>query len=425
MDHLLRRARAAGDGDRERALLTEGEIMSDERAIRRVAVLGNHLPRQCGIATFTTDLSAAIASVGPDLDCFVLAMNDGRHQHAYPERVRFELTDNDIGSYTRAADFLNVNAVDVISVQHEYGIFGGKGGSHLLTLLRELRMPIVTTLHTILASPNLHQRRVMDEIAALSDRLVVMTAGGADLLRDVHGVDEEKIDIIPHGIPDIPFAGSKNRLGVEGRPLILTFGLLSPDKGIEHVIEALPKILSHYPDAVSFLLGATHPLIIQRQGETYRLMLEDRALRLGVDGNVIFHNRFVSQAELSEFLAAADIHITPYLNPEQITSGTLAYALGAGKAVISTPYPYARELLADGRGVLVPWKDPSAIAAEIVGLLDDPDKRAGLRQRAAAYGRAMLWPAVAQSHLHSFERARAEHEQRLRTTIPSPTPATR
>lgn len=399
--------------------------MSEERNIRRVALLGNHLPRRCGIATFTTDLSDAIASVGDDLDCFVLAMNDGRHQHAYPSRVRFELADNDLGAYTRAADFLNVNAVDVISVQHEYGIFGGKAGSHVLTLLRELRMPIVTTLHTILGAPNLHQRRVMDELTALSDRLVVMTAGGAELLREVHGVADDKIDIIPHGIPNVPFAGNKNRLGVEGRPLILTFGLLSPDKGIEYVIDALPTILAHHPDAVYIVLGATHPHIIERQGETYRLMLEDRAKRLGVDGSLIFHNRFVSQAELSEFLAAADIYITPYLNPEQITSGTLAYALGAGKAVISTPYPYARELLAEGRGILVPWKDSSAIGAEIVGLLDNPEKRLGLRQRAAAHGRAMLWPAVAHSYLRTFERARTEQERRLHTAFRARTLATR
>jgi glycosyltransferase involved in cell wall biosynthesis len=400
-------------------------VMPEERSIHRVALLGNHLPRQCGIATFTTDLSEAIADVAPELDCFVLAMNDGAHRYAYPGRVRFELADNDVAAYTRAADFLNVNAVDVISVQHEYGIFGGKGGSHLLTMLRELRMPVVTTLHTILASPNLHQRRVMDELTALSDRLVVMTAGGAELLREVHGVAAEQIDIIPHGIPNVPFAGSKNRLGVEGRPLILTFGLLSPDKGIEHVIDALPTILAHFPDAVYIVLGATHPHIVERQGETYRLMLEDRAKRLGVDGNVIFHNRFVSQAELSEFLAAADIYITPYLNPEQITSGTLAYALGAGKAVISTPYPYARELLADGRGILVPWRDASAIATEIVKLLDDPEQRLELRHRAAAHGRAMLWPAVAHSYLETFERARTEHAQRLRTAFRAATLATR
>jgi glycosyltransferase involved in cell wall biosynthesis len=405
--------------------LIERDPSPGEKNIHRVAVLGNHLPRQCGIATFTTDLSDAIAAVGPDLDCFVLAMNDGRHQHAYPGRVRFELTDSDTGAYLRAADFLNVNAVDVISVQHEYGIFGGKAGSHLLPLLRELRMPIVTTLHTILPTPNLQQRRVMDEIVKLSDRLVVMTAGGADLLREVHGVDEEKIDVIPHGIPNIQFAGSKNRIGVEGRPLILTFGLLSPDKGIEHVIDALPAILAHYPDVVYIVLGATHPHIVEQHGETYRLMLEDRAKRLGVDGNVIFHNRFVSQVELSEFLAAADIYVTPYLNPEQITSGTLAYALGAGKAVISTPYAYARELLADGRGILVPWKDPAAIATEIVGLLDHPEKRMELRRLAAEHGRAMLWPSVAHSYLRTFERAHRERGQRARTAFRAHTLATR
>jgi glycosyltransferase involved in cell wall biosynthesis len=399
--------------------------MPDDTGIRRVAMLGNHLPRQCGIATFTTHLSEAIATVAPDLDCFVLAMNDGLHKHAYPGRVRFELSDSDTGAYTRAADFLNVNAVDVLSVQHEYGIFGGKAGGHVLTLLRELRMPIVTTLHTILTAPNPHQKRVMDELTALSDRLVVMTNGSADILREVHGVSANKIDMIPHGIPSVPFSGSKDRLGVEGRPLILTFGLLGPDKGIEHVIDALPTILSHYPDAVYIVLGATHPHIVERHGETYRLMLEERAKQLGVDGNVIFHNRFVSQAELCEFLAAADIYITPYLNPEQITSGTLAYALGAGKAVISTPYAYAKELLADGRGILVPWRDSSAIGKEIVGLLDDPEKRLTLRLRAAEHGRAMLWPAVAQSYLHSFERARVEHAQRLRTAFRARTLATR
>ena len=388
-------------------------------------MLGNHLPRHCGIATFTTDLSDAIAAVGPDLDCFVVAMNDGRQQYAYPPRVRFELADNDTGSYMRAADFLNVNAVDVLSVQHEYGIFGGKAGSHLLPLLRQLRMPIVTTLHTILAAPNLQQRRVMDELSALSERLVVMTPGGAALLREVHGVDEEKIDVIPHGIPNVPFTGSKNRLGVEGRPLVLTFGLLSPDKGIEHVIDALPAILAHYPDVVYIVLGATHPHIVERQGEAYRLMLEDRAKRLAVDGNVIFHNRFVSQSELSEFLAAADIYITPYLNPEQITSGTLAYALGAGKAVISTPYRYAQELLAQERGILVPFKDATAIAREIVGLLDDPEKHRELRRRASAHGRAMLWPAVAHSYLRTFERARSEQSNRLHTAFRASTLATR
>lgn len=402
------------------------ERTSSERSpVRRIAVLGNHLPRKCGIATFTTDLTAALAAARPDIDSFVLAMNDNRHQYIYPPHVRYELPDHDLQAYTRAADFLNVNEVDVLSVQHEYGIFGGKAGSHLLTLLRELRMPIVTTLHTILASPNLHQRHVMDEVVALSDRLVVMTPGGAQLLRDVHGVSDEKIDVIPHGIPRVPFAGSKNRLGVEGRPLILTFGLLSPDKGIEYVIDALPAVVDRYPDAVYIVLGATHPHVVEQHGEIYRLMLEDRAKRLGVDRNVIFHNRFVSQAELSEFLAAADIYITPYLNPEQITSGTLAYALGAGKAVISTPYAYARELLADDRGVQVPFRDADAIASAIVRLLDSPDERTAMRRRAAEHGQTMLWPAVAESYLHAFDRARTEQAERLRVEFQARTLAAR
>ncbi len=394
--------------------------------LRRVALLGNHLPRQCGIATFTTDLSQAIATAAPGVDCFVLAMNDGRHQHAYPGRVRFELTDSDTDAYLRAADYLNVNAVDVLSVQHEYGIFGGKAGRYLLPLLRDLRMPIVTTLHTILSNPNLHQRRVMDELTAMSERVVVMTERGAEILREVHGVSDAKIDVIPHGIPNVPFeSDSKDRLGVAGRSVIFTFGLLSPDKGIEYVIDALPSILATHPDVVYVVLGATHPHVIEHHGETYRLMLEERAKRLGVGAHVIFHNRFVSQDELSEFLAAADIYITPYLNPEQITSGTLAYAVGAGKAVISTPYAYARELLAEGRGILVPWRDAAAIGKEIVGLLDDDEKRLDLRLRAAAHGRAMLWPAVADSYLKTFERARAESAQRLRTSFRAKTLAAR
>jgi glycosyltransferase involved in cell wall biosynthesis len=389
-------------------------------------MLGNHVPRRCGIATFTTDLSDAIAAEFGALDCFVLAMNDAGRRHAYPPRVRFEITESDVASYRRAADFLNVNAVDVVCVQHEYGIFGGKAGSHVLALLRELRMPIVTTLHTILGEPNPLQRSAMDELTQLSERLVVMSTHGATLLHDVHGVPERKIDVIPHGIPRVPFNGrNKDRLGVEGKSVILTFGLLSPDKGIEYVIDALPAILARHPQTVYIVLGATHPHVKERYGETYRHMLEHRAQRLGVDASMIFHDRFVSQAELTEFLAAADIYVTPYLNPGQITSGTLAYAVGSGKAVISTPYLYARELLADGRGILVPWRDSAAIARDVVDLLGDDAKRLALRERAAAHGHDMVWPAVARRYLESFERARTEHTARLRTVFQAKTLATR
>jgi glycosyltransferase involved in cell wall biosynthesis len=395
-------------------------------AIRKVAMLGNHVPRRCGIATFTTDLSDAIAAEFSALDCFVLAMNDAGWRHAYPPRVRFEIAESDLASYRRAADFLNVNAVDIVGVQHEYGIFGGKAGSHVLALLRELRMPIVTTLHTVLGEPNPLQRAVMDELTQLSERLIVMSTHGAALLREVHGVPERKIDVIPHGIPRVPFtAHNKDRLGVEGKSVILTFGLLSPDKGIEYVIDALPAILARHPETVYIVLGATHPHVKERYGETYRLMLEHRAQRLGVDSSMIFHDRFVSQDELTEFLAAADIYVTPYLNPDQITSGTLAYAVGSGKAVISTPYLYARELLADGRGILVPWRDSRAIAREVIDLLGDDVARLALRERAAAHGRDMAWPAVARRYLQSFERARTEHTARLRTVFQAKTLAKR
>jgi len=374
--------------------------------IHRLAILGNHLPRQCGIATFTTDLSDSIAAQFSKLDCVVVAMNDGGQSYLYPPRVGFEIDEGDIGSYRRAAEFLNANRVDVVSVQHEYGIFGGKAGNYLLTLLRKLRMPIVTTVHTILGKPDSMQRRAMNEIARLSRRLVAMSAHGAALLHNVHGVPEHKIDIIPHGIPSVPFASSnKKELGIEGKSVIFTFGLLSPDKGIEHVIDALPAILTRYPDTVYVVLGATHPHIKERYGESYRESLERRAQGLGVESNMIFHNRFVSRGELVKFLSAADIYITPYLNPEQSTSGTLAYAFGSGKAIISTPYLYARELLADGRGTLVPWRDSQTIARAVVDLLSDDAKRLALCARAAAHGRSMVWPAVAHRYLQSFDRA--------------------
>jgi glycosyltransferase involved in cell wall biosynthesis len=386
--------------------------------IRKIAMLGNHSPRQCGIATFTTHLSDAIAAESTGVDCFVLAMNDPGKDYAYPDRVRFELSESDLDSYRRAADFLNVNSVDVLSLQHEYGIFGGRAGSHVLTLLRGIKIPIVTTLHTILAEPNPLQRAIMEELARLSERLVVMSEHGAELLSTVYGIPSQRVDLIPHGIPLLPRPLlSKQRLGLEGRRVILTFGLLSPDKGIEYVIDSLPAVLERYPDATYIVLGATHPHIKERHGEEYRLMLESRVQKLGLEANVIFYNRFVSQDELTEFLAAADVYVTPYLKAEQITSGTLAYAVGSGKAVISTPYWYARELLADDRGILVPWRDPASIARAAIDLFGDDPRRLALCERAAEYGRNMAWPAVARSYVRTFERARVEHSERLRTVF--------
>jgi len=369
------------------------------------------LPRQCGIATFTTDLCEAIAAEYSQKTCIVLPVNDIEAGYAYPTRVRFELTEKDIDSYRRAADFLNINNVDLVCLQHEYGIFGGRAGSHILALLRELRMPIVTTLHTILREPDPDQRRVLEEVAALSDRLVVMSERGAEFLQEVYGVQPEKIDRIPHGIPDVPFVDHsihKDLFGVEGKIVLLSFGLLSANKGIENVITALPAILAQHPNVVYIILGATHPHVKRLEGETYRLSLQWLAQEKGVESNVIFYNRFVSLAELIEFIGAADIYITPNLNPAQIVSGTLAYTLGAGKAVISTPYWYAEEMLADERGALVPFRDPAALAEQVIDLLDNEARCHAMRKRAYLFGRAMIWPQVARRYMESFERAKAE-----------------
>jgi glycosyltransferase involved in cell wall biosynthesis len=314
-------------------------------------------------------------------------------------------------SYQRAADFLNIGNADIVCVQHEFGIYGGPAGSHLLALLRELRMPVVTTLHTVLREPNTEQRRVMEELIARSARLVVMAERGRRMLREIYQAPAAKVDLIPHGIPDIPFVDPnyyKDQFGVEGRVVLLTFGLLSPNKGIEHVLNALPDVLREFPDVVYIVLGATHPNELREQGEAYRLALERLAKRNKIEKNVIFYNRFVEIEELKEFIGAADLYITPYLNEAQITSGTLAYTFGAGKAVISTPYWHAAELLADERGVLVPFGDAKAIAREVIGLLRDETRRHALRKNAYKLGREMVWSNVARLYMRSFELARIE-----------------
>ena len=380
--------------------------------IKHIAFIGNYLPRQCGIATFTTDLCEAIAEEYKDTSCIALPVNDIECGYAYPSRVRFELTQKDIESYRRAADFLNINNIEIVSLQHEYGIYGGRAGGYILTLLRELRMPVVTTLHTILKDPDPDQRRVLEEIAALSDRLVVMSERGKEFLQSIYRVPLEKIDMIPHGIPDVPFVDPsfhKDLFGVEGKSVLLSFGLLSANKGIENVIKALPAILEKYPNVVYIVVGATHPHVLQNEGETYRLSLQWLAHEKGVEGNVIFYNRFVSLEELIQFISAADIYITPYLDAAQITSGTLAYTVGAGKAVISTPYWYAEEMLAEERGVLVPFSDPEALAKQVMDLLGNDSKRHAMRKRAYLFGRDMIWPQVSRRYMKSFERARAEH----------------
>ncbi len=358
--------------------------------IRKIAFVGDYLPRKCGIATFTHDMYASIAGQFPNAECSVVPVNDRREGYEYAPEVRFEIAEQDLDSYLRAADFLNFANTDVVCLQHEYGIYGGLAGSHILGLLRDLRMPVVTTLHTVLREPDIDQRRVLVQLADLSARVVVMTERARSYLREIYEVPEAKIDLIAHGIPDTPFVDPnvyKDQFGVEGRLVALTFGLLSPNKGIEHMLRAVPKILERFPNFVYIVLGATHPELVRTQGERYRLSLERLARDLGIKENVIFYNRFVELTELTEFIRAADVYVTPYLNPAQITSGTLAYSFGCGKAIVSTPYWHAEELLADGRGVLVPFSDPVSLASEICGLLGDEPRRDAMRVEAYRLGR--------------------------------------
>jgi glycosyltransferase involved in cell wall biosynthesis len=386
--------------------------------IKRIGFIGNHLPRQCGIATFTTDLCEAVAAEYSETTCIALPVNDVAAGYAYPPQVRFELAEKDITSYRRAADFLNINSVDIVCLQHEYGIFGGLAGSHILALLRDLHMPVVTTLHTILESPDPHQLRVLKEVAALSDRLVVMSERGIEILQRIYSVPTHKIDFIPHGIPDVPFADSsfhKDLFGVEGKMVLLSFGLLSSSKGIEDVITALPSIVAQHPNVVYLILGATHPHVVRTEGESYRLSLQRLARDYGVEENVIFFNRFVTLEELNQFISATDIYLTPYLNAAQITSGTLAYTLGAGKAIVSTPYWYAEEVLAEERGVIIPFHNPDKLAEAVIDLLDNEAKRHAMRKRAYMFGRQMIWTQVAQRYMESFEQARTQQQQTFPT----------
>ncbi len=394
--------------------------MHESQSPQRIAFLGDYLPRLCGIATFTYDLCDAVSTAAPDADCYVGAVNDRAEGYNYSARVRFELQENEVDSYRRAADFLNFNNADVLCVQHEFGIYGGPAGSHILALLKEVRMPVVTTLHTIRQDPDTVQRKVMEELAARSDRLVVMTTKGADLLRDVYDVPSDRVRIIPHGIPDLPFIDSsfyKSEFGLEGRKVLLTFGLIGPDKGIEHVIEALPEIVRQNPDVVYVVLGATHPHLVAREGERYRLSLERLAEERGVKDHIIFLNRFVSLDDLKHFIGSTDIYVTPYLNEAQITSGTLSYVFGAGKPVVSTPYWHAEELLDDGRGVLVPFQNPMAIADAVCELLADTERVEKIRHEAYAIGRQMIWPAVAQQYLEVFRCCQADRTATPRTAF--------
>src|SRR5712672_1463052 len=395
--------------------------------LRRIAVIGNSLPRRCGIATFTTDLERAIANSRPNLEVSIVAMNDHGQTYDYPGSVALQIRDDTIEDYVRAAAFLNAGRFDVVCLQHEFGIFGGNAGAHILELLSRLSMPVVTTLHTVLAKPTAAQRAVMERIVEVSAKIVVMANKGRELLRNIYHLPDDRIEVIAHGIPDFPFVEpdtAKAKLGFSNRSVILTFGLLSPSKGIEVMIDAMPSILERRADAVYVVLGATHPNLVRDQGETYRESLMARVRKLGVEDHVVFLDQFVDQATLLEFISMCDVYVTPYLNEAQMTSGTLAYSFGLGKPVVSTPYWHARELLAHGRGVLVPFGDAAAIGSEIAELLTDDARRHTMCRRAYAVSRTMTWERAAERYVSGFESARQGHWLKViaRSDTASPEP---
>ncbi|GHV88160.1 glycosyl transferase [Spirochaetia bacterium] len=385
-------------------------------SILNIAFIGNYLPRQCGIATFTTSLCEAVSAAHPGLSCFAVPITDISEGYEYSSRVRFEIEEKNLDSYRQAADFLNSNNPDIVCLQHEYGIFGGEDGIFILSLIRKLRMPIVTTLHTITQNPTGKQRRILAEIAERSSFVVVMTEKAVELISTVYAVPLSKIRLIPHGIPEMPFIDPsfyKAQYDMADKTVLLTFGLLSPNKGIEQVIRALPEIIKTRPETVYIVLGATHPGLVRHEGETYRLWLQQLAADLHVEKHVLFRNRFVAPDELKEFLVMADIYITPYLYEEQITSGTLAYSFGIGNAIISTPYWHAAELLADGRGILVPFRDPAAIAKAVIHLASNEGERNTMRKNAFLSGREMTWPTVARKYVDLFTEARLTYHSVL------------
>lgn len=383
--------------------------MIHARKCRKVAIIGNHVPRQCGLAYFSADLARALTLSG--VETHVAAMNDRAEGYSYPEIVRFVIEDDDLESYRSTAKSLNSNGYELVCLQHEFGIFGGPAGSHILALLRDLKMPLVTTLHTVLERPSADQRETLDEIIQLSERIVVMGQKGKAILQERHGTDPLKIEVIAHGIP-IPTNENPNHakhsLGLEVRDVLLTFGLISESKGLETMIEAMVPVSQAHPNVLYLIAGKTHPNVLQEHGEQYRERLQNRVNELGIHRFVRFIDRHMDMSELGRYLAAADIYVTPYRNREQITSGTLAYAYGWGNAVVSTPYWHAEELLSNDRGVLVPFDDPASMANAVIELLDNQERLSAIRSNARKEGQRMAWPFIGQLYSDLFSHVRTE-----------------
>lgn len=390
-----------------------------------VAFISSYIPRQCGIATFTNDLATSFKNIsnGTELLVNVAALNDIPEGYKYPQDVKFEIKDKSINDFKEAAYYLNLSNKDVINIQHEFGLYGGEAGSHILYLLENIKKPVVTTLHTVLDKPNEDQLKVIQEINRYSSYIVVQSERAVKMLTDIYAVPAEKIKFIPHGAHDVPFLDTtyyKDKFQLAEKKVLLTFGLLSPGKGVEDVINALAKVVETNPDTTYIILGATHPNVKKQYGESYRNSLENLVRKHGLENNVIFINRFVDTEELLEFLLMSDIYISPYHNMEQIVSGTLTYALASGKAVISTPYWYAEELLQDGKGILYKPQDVDSLANAITDLLNDENKRNRMRKNAYEAGRQMIWPEVAKKYLEVFQKAAAEYTIVFSDLVQSP-----
>lgn len=368
----------------------------------RFAVVGTYTPRICGIATFTEDFVASLNTDSLSLAVDVVAMNSPDEALSYPPEVISQIRQENREDYLAAAAVLNSRNLRAVSLQHEFGIYGGADGELVIDFLEHVQAPVVTTLHTVLQRATPHQREVLRRISALSARIVVMSQTARDFLTELYGVPAEKIEVIPHGVPHQPFsntAEAKRDLGLQGKKTILTFGLLSANKGIENMIRAMPAIVHEQPTATYIVLGAGHPRALSETGEAYVDGLKRLVREVGMESNIRFETRFVELDELCRFLGAADVYVTPYVNEDQITSGTLSYALGCGVATVSTPYWHARELLAEGRGRLVPFLDPAALSREVIDLLADDEERERMRRRAYAYSSGATWQTVGRSYL--------------------------
>lgn len=387
-----------------------------------VAYVSTFPPRECGIATFTRDLTHAMHAHNPLTRPLIAAINDEVEIYHYGPHVRWQIAQDDPDSYREVAQALNASAVDVVNVQHEFGIFGGEWGRHLLILLEALRKPVVTTLHTVLPDPDPAAVEILRAVYALSAMTVAMTPVAREILREGYGLDGARLRIIPHGVPAVSMQDpeeAKARLGLSGRMVISTFGLINSGKGIEDVLDALPSVVARFPNVLYLVLGQTHPVVRRGQGEEYRMRLVRQVRRLDLEDHVKFNNRYLTDDELVQYLMATDVYVTAYHNPNQIVSGTLSYALGCGRAIVSTPYLYAKDALADGRGVLIPFRDPAAIAEAVMRLLSNPELRERIQRQAFAYGKQMRWPRVAAAYQSLFRDIYARSRSARGTAVAS------